>query len=439
MKSRVIVTEKNAIFYILLLGAALRAVVLLTTGENMYLYSDDVNYLYTVINFMKSGYITYTDYNYPTVFAMPGLIMFLASVFSVFGHGETGIFIARLLFNCMGILTIYGVYLCADIIGKSKEVSNWAALFTAVCVPFIAMNNIFLTETPGLCALIFLTYYLLKFSEDLSDKTFAMLLIVYLCCVLIKPVYGVYPVGFLPVFLYNKISWKELLKRGTLALIALFLCLSPWVIRNFMVTGEFIPLTGNQGDTLLLGSYDGENVPAGTYDEGVELAAKRAAEQGKDHPYFEWKERGILGRERINQWKETDPAGYIKATYITKPLSLMKLLYYPIPVFDIGISFLYFFFKLQLGLSAAALLGMIVTSKRNAQRCIYSLAFLLGIILILYINARYAAISRYAMPNMFLAHIFSAFGIYFIFRAASLIAHKFGVRENKKDCHHPGI
>lgn len=421
-------TEKNAIFYILGLGFVIRLVLTMTAGSHMYLYSDDVYYLYSGLDFLKSGYFTYMDNNYPTVFAMPGFLMFLAGVFSVFGTGETGLFVVRFLLDCMGTLTILGVYLCAEMITKRKNVANCAALFCAVCIPFIAINNILLTETPGLCALIFLTYFLLKFGEDRKDKTFAMLLGVYLACVLIKPVYGIFPVAFLPAFLYNKFSWKEFMKCGVLAALALVLCLSPWIIRNYIVTGDVIPLTGNQGDTLLLGSFDGENVPAGTFDESVAIADARALEKGYTHPYFAFKERGNIGRERIEQWKETDPVSYYKST-ILKPLRLMNVIYYPITVFDIEAGFLYPFFRVQLFLGALAVLFLLLRWKQNARSAVYTASYVIGTMLVLYINARYAAIPRYGFANLLMVHVFSAAGTILIYDILRGLFCRFGVKK----------
>ena len=427
MRNHAIVTTKNAIWYILAISALLRAAVMITAGDSMYLYSDDVTYIYSAIDFLKSGHITYAYQDYITVFGMPGMFVFLAGIFKIFGYGETGIFAAKVIFNILGVLTVYGIYLTAKIISKNDNIANIAALMSGVSLPLICINNLFLTETPSLCLLIFLTYFLFKFAEEPREGNFVFLVLTYIACVLFKPVFGIYPAAFLPVFIYRHFSFKEIVKRGLMAAVALIVCVAPWSIKNYCVTGDVILLSGNQGDTLLLGSFDGEDVPPGTYNEAVQAADAAAQEKGLSHPYFRFKERGVIGKARMDEWKETAPMSYYKSTYFLKPWKLIKSVYYPFEIFGIKAEHIYPFHNIQLILSAVGIAICILLAKRNFGRFCYAASFLLGSLLIIYINSHYAAIARYGMTMLLATAVFAALGIYFIAKAFRLLLIKVGL------------
>lgn len=412
METKSVLALKNTIFYILLISFILRVTVTFTVENHMYLYSDDVNYIYSAIDFIKSGHITYVKQDYITVFGMPGMFLFLAGIFKVFGYDQTGIIVARLIFDLLGTFLVYGVYLTTKEIVRNIAIANIAAVLAATCIPLICLNNLFLTETPALCLLIFLIYYFIKYAEQPTEKNFIVLVSLYIVSVLFKPVFGIFPIAFLPIFLFNRFPVKFILKRGIMAALALCVCVAPWSIKNYCVTGDFIPLSGNQGDTLLLGSFDGEDVPSGTYDEAVELARTRVQNAGLDHPYYEMKERGEIGEIRIQEWKENNPRSYFKSTYLLKPLKLIKSLYYPIEVFNIDADFVYFFYNIQLIFSVVGIGYSIIIVKRKPKFTCYIFSLIIGFVLLLFINAHYAALPRYGVTNLIIIPILSAIGLY---------------------------
>lgn len=403
-----IVTQKNAIIFILLGGFFLRLLTAVTLGEKAYLYSDDVNYIYSAVDLLKSGQLTYGTQAYRTVFGMPGMFYFLALAFKVFGYGESGLFLTRILFSLLGAVAVYGVYLCAACISRSLRIANIAAVSAAICLPWISVGVFFLTETPYICLLVLLSYWMFKFCKEPSDKNFIALLVVYLLNILFKPVVGIYPLAFLPYILYCRMPVQQIFKRGICAAFIVIVFLTPWTIRNYYIAGDLIPLSGNQGDTLLLGSFDGENVPAGTYAESVAQIKENTDIQ---HPYDEFKARGELGAARLAQWKRENPESYYRSTYFEKPYKLLRSLYYPIEVFDISVSILYVFFRIQSMLALLGLLWTVRFGRRKPEMFFTSLSLLAGNLMILYINAHYAALPRYGITNYFPVHIFSAMGI----------------------------
>lgn len=396
---------------IVVLGFALRLYLMITRGETMFLYSDDVGYLESAINFNKTGYITYSDRFHQTVFGMPGLFLWLSGIFKIFGHGAFGITVARFTFVLMSTATIYGVYDCTKKAFHSKLAGYFASIMIAVSVPLIALSNLFLTETVSLFIIVFLMRALLDFCNERSSKNFLYLTIWYVLCVMIKPTYCLFPIAFLPLMLYKKIPFKELLMRGVYVGVIVLMILTPWTLRNYIVTGDIIPLTGNQGDTKLFGTFSGEGFPDGTYDAYVMQASINVRDKGLGgNAYYQVNERGILAKERIAEWKET--GGYYKTILWINPVKLAKGVYYPVEIFEISSIKVQEIYNIQLMLAGIGILGILLERKKRLYASASSVA--IGFLTILLLNASYVALVRYGVQNMIIVYMLAGQGVYYI-------------------------
>ena len=101
----------------------------------------------------------------------------------------------------------------------------------------------------------------------------------------------------------------------------------------------------------------------------------------------------------------------------------------PITVFDIDAGFLYPFFRVQLFLGALAVLFLLLRWKQNARSAVYTASYVIGTMLVLYINARYAAIPRYGFANLLMVHVFSAAGTILIYDILRDLFCRFGVKK----------
>ncbi len=297
---------------ILVLGLGLRLEVMISEGSSLFLYSDDLGYIESAINLNKSGYLTYADKLNQTLFIMPGLVIMMAFIFKIFGHGVFGLTVLKLLFILVNTITICGVNIITNKIFKNKLAGYIASFFLATNISHIYLSNLYLTENIALFAIVFFTIKMLDFCNNRTNKNFIQLILWYLFCILIKPTFGIYPVAFLPLMLYKKIPIKELILRGLYVASILIMVLTPWIVRNYIITtGDIVPLTGNQGDTKLLGTFYGEGIPAGSYDDYVQQSTLIVNQKRTDgeiigyNHYFYTKERGILADERIAEWKQT--------------------------------------------------------------------------------------------------------------------------------------
>lgn len=416
---------------ILVLGLGLRLEVMISEGSSLFLYSDDLGYIESSINFNKSGYLTYADRLNQTLFIMPGMIILMSPIFKIFGHGELGLTILKLLFILISILTIYGVNTCSNKIFKNKLAGYMSSFFIATHISHIYLSNLFLTENIALFLIVFLTNKMLDFCDNRTNKNFIELIIWYLLCIMIKPTFGIYPIAFLPLMLYKKIPIKELILRGLYAGLILIMVLTPWTIRNYIITtGDIVPLTGNQGDAKLLGTFYGKGIPAGNYPDYVQESSLIVNQQridgeviGYNH-YFYTKARGILANERISEWKET--GGYYKTILWDNPIFLMKNQFLPSQyiifeyknsilekTFDISenINIIFDYF---LKLSFVCILGILLQIKTKKEVFFKCISMTLGYIIILYINASYVPLTRYGIQNIILVTILAGQGVSYI-------------------------
>ena len=399
---------RKTILIILVVAFFLRLLVIFTSGNRMTLYSDDLGYIRTAIDFMKTGNLTYWGAPHLTVFMMPGMPVLLNLIFSVTGYTETGLLLARIPFVLLGTLNVYGVYLVACEVGN-VNIANLSALFAALFVPQIAMDNLFMTETPFTTCLLFMTLYLLRFFKDQMDKNFLCALTLYLMGLMFKPTIGLYPMAFIQLALKTKISIKLLLKRGIYAAAVLILVLTPWITRNYIALGEIVPFTGNQGDSLLLGTFQGYGYPEGTYSDVNQPIMGKPRELGKENLYFAYKEKSEVGKQRLQQWFFDNPGAFLYSNLIYKPYLSIRSTYYPVKVFNIPSHLAVYSHRFLIAFSLVGMLGVII--KKDLKM----VTILMGILLLIYVNGFYFAFTRYTLPYMQLICIFSACGLYYLY------------------------
>jgi 4-amino-4-deoxy-L-arabinose transferase-like glycosyltransferase len=201
-----------------------------------------------------NGYRMYPDASL-TMLRTPAYVLLLAFIFSVFGKHLVVVQIANLLFSSItAILT----RVLAHQVGLSPAAATIAALL------FFFHPGILVSETRGglecmltLC-LVVSVLYALRAIKGLKFSEFAIAGIVNGLAMLTKS--SVAPV--LPVlFLYS--MWKTsdaFVRRKLLAGMAIcgfatVLVMTPWIMRNYLLSGEFVPTMTLDGMAVFQGSY----------------------------------------------------------------------------------------------------------------------------------------------------------------------------------------
>ncbi|MBD3202965.1 hypothetical protein GF327_01615 [Candidatus Woesearchaeota archaeon] len=181
----------------------------------------------------------------------PGQAFFLAGIYSLFGHN---IFIARLIMAFIGSLSCVIIYkLAKNLFGVGKLASLLLCFYPTA----IIINGSLRSETPFIFLLLLLFYII-------SEKIYP----IWIKSVLLGGLFGI-AVFIRPVlqyFLIIYLIWEVLIRYkkekklnfvNPLIIVIIFLItLSPWIVRNYRVHGDFILVTTNSGINFYRGNYE---------------------------------------------------------------------------------------------------------------------------------------------------------------------------------------
>jgi 4-amino-4-deoxy-L-arabinose transferase-like glycosyltransferase len=215
----------------------------------------------------------------PSFIRLPGYPLFLASIYSVFGHSSNGVvrFVQALIDTAAcGLVALLAFYWQPD--EKRKRASAIAALALAAVCPFTTIYAAtILTEVPTsflalamfLAATIALRYGPGEETEAQNEQSGKRPLLWWflagLCGglgVLFRPDSGLFVLGVgltlaIIGLMRLKLRWQKTLIAGTVFSVAFILVLVPWTIRNARVFHVFQPLAPAHGE------MPGEFVPRG--------------------------------------------------------------------------------------------------------------------------------------------------------------------------------
>ena len=198
---------------------------------------------------LATGLVEGKGFGGGTSYDLPGYPLFLAIVYSIFGHTHL---IVHMLQAFIGALTCIVIYY----IGKSvlnKKIGILSASIAALYPTFIIYSGMLYTETLFIFLLCLSVLYLIKIHEQPSIKNLLIAGVSLGLGILIRP--GI--LLFIPVILiWMLISSKEK-KKNFMRFMAIFLIVvvvvSPWTIRNYNVHHEFVPIGTGGGVTLWYG------------------------------------------------------------------------------------------------------------------------------------------------------------------------------------------
>jgi len=253
------------------------------------------------------------------VFRTPGYPLLLAPLFLVFGD-DPAVAWARLESACFGTLAVLGVFL----LGRhlfDRQTGLLAALMATFCPGLIAPSALVLSEAP-FCALLPLNLWLWCAACGSKSTRRAGVLavstgLVAAAATLVRPswmLFVPFAVGF--GFVVSR-SRRRQAGIGAGVFVGLVLGMTPWWIRNWQVTGHFVPTTLQVGASL----YDGLNPRATGASEmwfTDEFARKEMADQaaGRTDPneIFEYrldrrKQDAALRWARANPGRVVELAG----------------------------------------------------------------------------------------------------------------------------------
>ncbi|MDR0704866.1 MAG: phospholipid carrier-dependent glycosyltransferase [Planctomycetaceae bacterium] len=201
---------------------------------------------------------TYGD---QTIHRMPGYPVILSPLFLVFGDNPS-IRAARFENIFIGTLTVFAAAWLARILFHDSALALIAGWITALDPLNIMMSVLVLSEAPFCLFLVLHIGYWVKAFRSFPTTHWRFLLLSGLfaaIAVYCRPSW-LYFIPFAVMFgtIFSLRNYKPILQSGVVIFIICTLCLIPWWIRNYHVSGHFVSTTLQVGSSL----YDGLNPKA---------------------------------------------------------------------------------------------------------------------------------------------------------------------------------
>lgn len=395
-------------FGILLLAFILRLGVLIQHGLDFILASDDMGYVSSAKRLLIHGQLTYHFPDVPTAHLMPGEPFLLAFIFSLFGL-DTGLWVAKVIHILIGCATIFvAMKLAAHWVGQRW---SWlVGIIAAIFPPFIQVDNLYLTEGVYTFATLLLIYGSIKLAHHQTDKWLYFVMASYFLALYFRVNIALYPIALFVYLIVKRYPWKIYRRHLVMSVVALLIVMGPWWIRNALVFDDFIPLTAGSGDPLLLGTFQGEGYPRGSYDEFKAIGNARVADE--TDIIARMHERSIEAKKRMAQWWEDDPQSMLKSYLWLKPIIYLESVFYWKPVYDIPESIVVIWYRVLLALGILGWLTMAFTKKYRAEFLLIAIYVAINIAL----NSYYFAFPRYNYPLVMLWIIGTVFLVSMIVR-----------------------
>jgi 4-amino-4-deoxy-L-arabinose transferase-like glycosyltransferase len=190
----------------------------------------------------------------PNVYWAPGFPALLAGVYAIFGHSVAVIRIVQAILSALVVPLV--AVMAARVFGR--RTATTAALLCGFYPAFIGYSGLLLTETVFTLLLAVLVCWLLSLSRESSSTELlglgALAGVMALCRA---------EMVLLPLFVFVALrvvfaDRTATVKQVVLIYAAVVVTIAPWSMRNYAVTGEFIPLTIHGGDVLWISSYKEE-------------------------------------------------------------------------------------------------------------------------------------------------------------------------------------
>jgi 4-amino-4-deoxy-L-arabinose transferase-like glycosyltransferase len=238
-------------------------------------------------------------YDLPTAFRPPGYPFALAAVYAVFGRS---LYIARIIQAFItAALPVLTYPVCRMAFGK--RAARLSAVFLVCYVPFIFYTLGLLTENLFIPMMMIVILMLLK-SEEAHPKRYAVLTgILYGVAVLVRPAFTFFLPFVLLWFYFPQRNWKSALSRFAIIAVIVAGMVTPWCIRNYRTTGQFVYLDTRTGYNLYIGYHEGAD---GNFNMD---AAKTLANRLVEHV------RSRKGRSDVvmHNWGKEQAKAFIKA------------------------------------------------------------------------------------------------------------------------------
>lgn len=211
-----------------------------------------------------------------TLMREPGYPLFMAVLFWLFGYGLTVVKVANLLLSCVGAYLVMRI---------SQRVCRGRYRYADVIAPclFLLHPGLIISESRGGYEVLFIVLLLLflwslyRALDSGSALAYLVSGLVLGAAMLVKSTLMFLPafiLGYLLIFERARASTLSAFKNTILMLVAMAFVMSPWVMRNYEVSGQFVPTASVFGVAAFTGSHICKNL---TLDKRMQAIDTEAA------------------------------------------------------------------------------------------------------------------------------------------------------------------
>ena len=292
---------RYSLLILLLLGFLFRLIIIFCLPVRTF--EDTIKrYHHAAVNLIHgNGYSHLSEPPYqPSFYKPPVYSIFLAGIYKFFGINFAAVKIIQAAIDTLGCLLLFFLTSAYFVQGAAFTVF-WLALFFPITAVYTNVLN------PESLTLFFMTLSLLIVSKALISQKPVYFFFSGLSVMLMSYCrQEFFPLAFLfgAYLCLMQLKKFQLIKKLFLYLLGLLVIMIPWVIRNYRLTHEFIPLSVGAGAGLTfyfgtLGDITNDDTSLNKFfREHPEVEAK----------YHEWYRRVLFNRTGIDEKDEYDKA-----------------------------------------------------------------------------------------------------------------------------------
>jgi len=186
---------------------------------------------------------------------MPLYPIFLASIYSIFGHNYNAVFIIQILISTLTALLVYFIaFKSFASHQRQRQIASLSYILVLFCPVLWFFARVLFSETLTTfwvtLSVLFIILALKKSSYWLffsSGLTMALAL-------LTRPAVALLPIFFIFLIILTKEKrdkFPSLAKKCIICMFGVMLLWLPWIIGNYVIYDDFVPLTGGVGGSYL--------------------------------------------------------------------------------------------------------------------------------------------------------------------------------------------
>ena len=241
-KFHIVLLNNKSIIILFLLTLLLRIIYSIYEYQTdiMSTYVDDLAYQEFALNIMKQGPLVLDITNIHFDYIPPGIPLFVAAIWSVFGHNWFIVFVFNSVISSVTVVLIF-------LIGRNICDKHFALL-----VGFYAIIYIFYfyyipkagKENLLIFFLVLICFLYIKMFKNFKMKYLIFLILSFTLLIHTDERFLAYIFPFiLLLFLIDQKSWKEKLVYSGIFCTCILILMIPWTVRNYIVYNRLILIT----------------------------------------------------------------------------------------------------------------------------------------------------------------------------------------------------